>query len=71
MTVTSGKLLTADNLLRLDSEGVRGELVRGTLSKTMPAGVRHGHVVVSLTNLLAGFIQPRRLGWVLPQLPRA
>ncbi len=42
MTLTTEKLLTADDLLHLDSQGVRGELIRGTLCKTMPTGVRHG-----------------------------
>ncbi len=65
MTLTSEKLLTADELLRLDSEGVRGELIRGVLVKTMPTGVRHGQVVVNLTILLGSLIKPRRLGWVL------
>ena len=31
MTTTQPKLLTADDLLRLHSEGVRGELIRGVL----------------------------------------
>ena len=38
MATTMTKLLTADDLLRLDSEGVRGELIRGVLHETMPAG---------------------------------
>ena len=65
MTLTSEKLLSADDLLRLDSEGVRGELIRGALFNTMPTGVRHGQVVVNLTILLGGLIKPHRLGWVL------
>ena len=36
MTTTRPKLLTADDLLRLYSEGVRGELIRGMLCETMP-----------------------------------
>ena len=65
MTITTEKLLTAGDLLQLDSKGVRGELIRGALCKTMPTGVRHGQVVVNLTILLGGFIKPRQLGWVL------
>ena len=42
MATTLTKLLTADDLLRLDSEGVRGELIRGVLYETMPAGMEHG-----------------------------
>ena len=65
MTFTTEKTMTADDLLRLDSEGVRGELIQGALCETMPTGVRHGKVVVNLAILLGGFIKPHRLGWVL------
>ena len=63
MTITTGaKLLTADDLLRLYSEGVRGELIRGVLCETMPAGQRHGKIVMRLGLQLGSFIEPRRLG---------
>ena len=65
MTTTKSKLLTADDLLRLSSQGVRGELVRGVLHETMAAGVNHGRVVVKLVLLLGAFIMPRRLGTLL------
>ncbi len=45
MTTTQTKLHTADELLRLSSEGVRGELIRGVLCETMPADGEHGEVV--------------------------
>ena len=56
------KLLTADDLLRLDAEGVRGELIRGELSETMPAGHRHGKIVMNLGAELRNFVKPRKLG---------
>lgn len=62
MTLTKEKQLTADDLLRLNSEGVRGELIRGVLCKTMPTGVRHGELVMNLGFLLNAFIKPQRLG---------
>ena len=65
MTTTKPKLLTADDLLRLSSEGVRGELIRGVLHETMPTGVNHGRIVVKLVLLLGAFIMPRRLGTLL------
>ena len=65
MTVTTEKLLAADDLHHLYSQGVRGELIRGVLCKTMPTGVRHGQVVVNLTILLSGHIKPSRLGSVV------
>ena len=56
------KLLTADDLLRLYSKGVRGELIRGVLCKTMAAGGEHGETVVILVTQLGNSVKPRRLG---------
>ena len=61
-TTTKTKLLTADDLLRLYSKGVRGELIRGVLCETMAAGGEHGEIVINLGMILGGFIKPRRLG---------
>ena len=58
----TSRLLTADDLLRLYSEGVRGELIRGMLHQTVSAGLRHGEIVMKLGFLLTLFIQPLRLG---------
>ncbi len=62
MTITETRLLTADDLLRLDSQGVRGELIRGVLHETMPTGLEHGEIAVTLGFELGCFIKPRRLG---------
>ena len=64
MTATdvASRLLTADELLRLSSQGVRGELIRGVLCETMPAGLKHGEIVMRLGAALLNYIQPRRLG---------
>lgn len=59
---TGANLLTADDLLRLYGEGVRGELIRGVLHETMAAGVRHGKIVVNLASALHNFVTPRALG---------
>ncbi|MXW25854.1 MAG: Uma2 family endonuclease [Dehalococcoidia bacterium] len=61
-TTTEAKLLTADDLLRLYSEGVRGELIRGVLCETMPAGYQHGKIVMRLGLRLGTFVEPRGLG---------
>ena len=61
-TPTKQKILTADDLLRLDSKGIRGELIRGVLHETKPAGLEHGEIVVNLCLLLGTFTRPRRLG---------
>ena len=58
MATAKSKLLTSGDLLHLYSEGVRGELIRGVLSETMPAGEMHGKVVMRLGRLLGNFIEP-------------
>jgi len=65
MTVTTEKLLIADDLLRLGSQGVRGELLSGVLCETMPSGIRHGKIVVNLTILLGAFVKPHRIGTIV------
>ena len=55
-------LLTADDLLRLYSEGIRGELIRGVLHETMASGEEHGEIVTNMVLILGGFVKPRRLG---------
>ena len=64
MTTAKPKLLTADDLLRLYSQGVKGELIRGVLHETMPAGLRHGEVAAALLAVLWIHIRPGRLGRV-------
>ena len=56
------KLLTAEDLLRLYSKGVKGELIRGRLSKTMSVGVEHGEIVINMGILIGSVVKPRRLG---------
>ena len=56
------KLLTADDLLRLHSEGVRGELIMGALHETVSSGLEHGEIVANLATEFHNFVRPRRLG---------
>ena len=65
MTTTETRPLTAADLLRLYSEGVRGELIRGVLCEVMPTGREHGAIVMNLGTELRNFIKPRRLGWLV------
>lgn len=58
------KPLTAADLLRMDAEGKRGELVRGVFCETMPPGKLHGIFAANLVFLLKLFVRPRRLGIV-------
>ncbi len=62
MATTMTKLLTADDLLRLYGQGVRGELIRGVLHETMPTGYAHGKIAMKLGFFLNAFIVPRKLG---------
>lgn len=61
-TKTASGLITADDLLRLCADGVRGELIRGVLSETMPTGREHGQIAVRLAARLHNFVEPRSLG---------
>ncbi len=62
MTTAETELLTADDLLRLCSTGVRSELIRGVLRETTPAGEEHGWIVTNLVGEIGAFAKPRRLG---------
>ena len=62
---TTAKLLTADDLLRLYSEGVRGELIRGVLHETVGTGLEHGAIAINFGSIIRNFVRPARLGWVI------
>ena len=62
MTTTKQELLTADDLLRLYSQGVRGELIRGVLCKTMSVGQEHGEIVLNLGARLWIIVNAQKLG---------
>ncbi len=64
MTTAKQGLLTADDLLRLDSKGVKGELIRGVLHERMSVGGRHGEIAGALITEFRSFVRPRRLGRV-------
>ena len=53
---TASRLLTADDLMRLYGEGVRGELVKGVLHETMSTGHRHGKIAAKLTAALLNYV---------------
>ena len=56
------KLLTADDLLRLYSEGIRGELIQGVLHETMASGEEHGEIVMNLGIILGGLREAETAG---------
>ena len=65
MTTAKTRLLTADDLLRLHSQGVRGELIRGVLAETVATGVEHGKIAAKYTIRLGIFVEPRKLGTIV------
>ena len=62
MATATAKLLTAEDLLRLNSQGVKGELIRGVLCEKVSVGEEHGHIAGLLITFLNIHIRPRRLG---------
>ncbi len=54
--------ITAEQLLKMDAKGMRGELIRGVFCPTMSAGMKHGEIVVNLVMFLGAEIKPNRLG---------
>ena len=59
---TPKPLITADELLRMDAESARGELIRGVFCPTEPSGMRHGVTVANLCFFIGVFVIPKRLG---------
>ena len=64
MTTTKRQLLTAGDLLRLHSQGVKGELILGVFVESVASGVEHGKIALKLGAILLAFITPRGLGHV-------
>ena len=64
MTIAKEKtgLITADELLRLDSAGIRGELIRGVFYRIRSSEFRHSVVGANICYLLGTFVRPKRLG---------
>ena len=57
--------ITGDELLGLNSEGVRGELIRGVLCEMPPPGIEHGRILMRLGAFLFNFVDAQNLGTVL------
>ena len=64
MATAKNKLLTAEDLLCLSSQGVKGELIRGVLCKTVSAGMEHSFIAGNILSAFHGHVRPRRLGRV-------
>lgn len=64
MTTAKNKLLTAEDLLRLSSQGVKGELIDGVLRETVPVGKRHSFIAGNIMAPLHTHVRRDRLGRV-------
>ena len=62
---TANNPLTAEDLLRLDSQGVRGELIRGEFCETVSAGQDHGKYVMNIAVPVGYFVKSNRLGSIM------
>ena len=60
--VSPTTLLTAEDLLRLDTQGVRGELVRGVFCEMSPAGAEHSAIAMRIGIGVGSFVEEHRLG---------
>jgi len=61
---TAASLMTADELLRLDREGHRHELIRGQLKEVTLPGYRHGRIAMRIAFSLERQVRRRKLGSV-------
>jgi len=57
-------LITAEQLYELPDDGLRYELLRGTLVSEPVPGRLHGRTVARISKILSNFVDPRRLGVV-------
>ena len=64
MTTNKTKLLTAEDLLRLSSQGVKGELIRGVLRETVSVGVERSFIGIRLGGEFDRHARRHRLGRV-------
>ena len=58
------KPVTAEELLEMNSRGIKGELIQGVLSQVMAAGGQHGEIAMVLGAAMLAVVRPNRLGRV-------
>ena len=63
-TATATKLLIAADLLRLNGQGVKGELIRGVLCETVSAGAEHSFIAIRIGGEFDRYVRRHKLGRV-------
>lgn len=64
MATATTELLTAEDLLRLNGKGVKGELIRGVLCETVSVGMEHTFIAGNMMAPLHTHVRRSRLGRV-------
>ena len=64
MATNKTKLLTAEDLLRFSSQGVKGELIRGVLHETVSVGKVHARIAIRIGGEFDRHVRRHRLGQV-------
>jgi Uma2 family endonuclease len=64
-TTTQTHLMTAEELMHLDDDSHRHELIKGELLTMSPAGITHGAVTINLGALLLDYVKANKLGLVV------
>ena len=68
MSTTQTHLMTAEELMKLDDEPNRHELIKGELLTMSPPGDVHGAATMNLTLFLGNYIKANKLGIVVPEI---
>ena len=64
MATAKNKLLTAEDLLRLNSQGIKGELIRGVLHETVSVGKVHARIAIRIGGEFDRYARRHRMGQV-------
>ena len=64
MATAKNKLLTAEDLLRLNGQGVKGELIKGVLCETVSVGKVHARIAIRIGGEFDRHVRRHRLGQV-------
>ena len=68
MSTSTTHLMTAEELMHLDDDSHRHELIKGELLTMPPPGYPHGTVTMSLSVLLFNYVKTNNLGRVFAEM---